>query len=240
MIFQVIAKNDIINIRVLAKTIITLLLSALFICGNGCSKKSESEEYLIKVRDRKITLSDFNQAVEAAGEEAFPGEQLIEPGALQQLRIEVLNQYTEQLVVLEYGKDLGIELTEAELEKTIAGIKADYPDNTFEETLLENAISFEQWKKKLASRLLVEKVITQELINQVQLSSEDISNYYNKLKKEETDDTEKSEINNENMVMQLRKLKAEVSYQPWIKNLKEQYPVEINRRQWEMINSVEN
>ena len=165
---------------------------------------------------------------------------MIEPGALQQLRIEVLNQYTEQLVILEYGKDLGIELTEAELDKAIASIKSDYPDNTFEETLLENAISFEQWKKKLASRLLVEKVITRELINQVQLSSEDISTYYNKLKKEETDDTEKSEINNENMVMQLRKLKAEVGYQQWIKKLQQQYPVEINRRQWEKLNSVEN
>ena len=240
MIIQEITKNEVIKISVLVKTIFALLLSVLFICGSGCSKNTESEEYLIKVRDRKVTLSDFNNAVEAAGEEAFPGEQLIEPGALQQLRIEVLNQYTEQLVILEYGKDLGIELTEAELDKAIAGIKSDYPDNTFEETLLENAISFEQWKKKLASRLLVEKVITRELINQVQLSSEDISTYYNKLKKEETDDTEKSEINNENMVMQLRKLKAEVGYQQWIKKLQEQYPVEINRRQWEKINSVDN
>ena len=58
---------------VLTKIILCIFLYAFVSLEIGCVKKAEPEDYLIKVRDRKITLSAFNQTVEARMEEAFPG-----------------------------------------------------------------------------------------------------------------------------------------------------------------------
>ena len=40
-----------------------------------------------------------------------------------------------------------------------AEIKKDYPEDTFEKTLLEFAVSYESWETRLRNRLLMEKVV---------------------------------------------------------------------------------
>lgn len=204
----------------------------------ACSRDNGADQYLIRVRDRQVSLIEFQQAVESSSEEAFPGERNIDPEALHQLRVQVLNQLTEELIILERGKELGISVSDAEINKALDTIKADYPDNTFDETLLENAVSFEVWKKKLAVRLTVEKVIAKELIDQVKLSQGDISKYYQDINKDKAADAIESQAQNEKMVLQLRRIKAEEAYQQWIDELRERYAVEINQKQWEKLTGV--
>ncbi|MBI5896821.1 MAG: SurA N-terminal domain-containing protein [Desulfobacterales bacterium] len=136
-----------------------VVVMGLWVYG-GCTRKKAEEEYLLRVRSLSMSPSEFNQAVKAASEEAFPGEQNMEPSVLNDLCMRVLTQITEEMMISAYAADQGIQVSNEELDKVVADIKADYPDSTFEETLLENAISLQFWRKQLAARLLVEKVIT--------------------------------------------------------------------------------
>lgn len=214
-------------------------LSTVIICAlllaTACAKDNAANEYLIRVRELQVTLSEFQQAVESAREEAFPGERDIEPEMLNQLRVQVLNQLSEELLIIERGAELGISVSEAELDEALAAIKADYPDNTFDETLLENAISFEAWKQKLARRLVVEKVIAKELIDNVKLTTEEMAEYYQEANKKSASPNIDSDEQNEKIVLQLRRIKAEAAYRQWIEDLRSRYQVEINQAQWEKL-----
>jgi hypothetical protein len=180
-------------------------------------------------------LSEFRRDVAAAAEEAFPGERQPSPDSMNDLRMRVLNQLTEELIICEHASRLGLMVSEAELDKAVQAIKADYPDQTFEETLLENAVSFHVWRQKLARRLLVEKVIAKELIDRVEITSEDVAAYYKTHYAQGplADQTEQ-ELNMK-IVTHLRQQKAEKMYQDWIGGLRKSYTVSVNQKQWDAL-----
>jgi FKBP-type peptidyl-prolyl cis-trans isomerase (trigger factor) len=145
----------------------------------------------------------------------------------------VLTQITEEMMISAYAADQGIQVNDEDLDKAVAVIKADYPDNTFEETLLENAISFQFWRKQLATRLLVEKVIAKELVLPVQITSEDIAEYVKTNYPNGLPEDQNADEFNQKIIKHLRQQKAEVAYKEWIEGLRNRYPVEINRIAWD-------
>jgi len=205
----------------------------LLVLGAGCTRRTQSEEPLIRVGSLTMTLAEFNQEVRAAAEEAFPGETQIEFALISDLRKRVLNQLGEEMMLAAYAADHGIELTPEELDRSLAAIKADYPDDTFEETLLENAISFQLWQRQLAARLLAEKVIAREVMDKVRITSEDVTDYYKTHYPMGMPETEDADDINQRIVTHLRRQKAESAYKEWISALREAYPVEINRQVWD-------
>jgi hypothetical protein len=85
---------------------------------------------------------------------------------------------TEELVIDRRAGELGIQLDDAELEAAIQEIKKDYPEDEFEQMLLESAIPFSLWKDRLRVRLLMEKVVDRELVQPVEITTQDIEDYY--------------------------------------------------------------
>ncbi len=213
-------------------------LIAIIAMGLGigaCGSKNADDDYLLRVGDSVITVLEFKHAIAAAGEEAFPGEREIPSEVKNDLRLRVLNQLTEELLISEYARNQGFQVTEAELERAVNDIKADYPDNTFEETLLENAVSFKSWRQKLARRLLVEKVIGKELVDQVKITSEDVAAYYQTHYAQGPPEDKSIELINKKIVRHLRKQKAEAMYQEWIEKLRKTYSTDLNQNQWERL-----
>lgn len=210
-----------------------LLLCVVLLCG--CGRKNAGDDVLLQVGGQFVRLAEFQRDVEAAAEEAFPGEHKPNPDSLNDLRVRVLNQLTEELIICEYAGGLGLEVTEAELDKAVQAIKADYPDQTFEETLLENAVSFQVWRQKLARRLLVEKVIAKELVDRVEITTEDVAEYY-KTHYAQGPPADQSEKDlNVKIITHLRQQKAEKMYQGWIDGLRKSYPVSVNQKQWDVL-----
>jgi hypothetical protein len=210
-----------------------IFVSSMLVLGAGCTRETATEEPLIRVGSLTLTLAEFNQEVRAAAEEAFPGETEIEFALISDLRKRVLNQLGEEMMLAAYASDHGIELTPEELDRSLAAIKADYPDDTFEETLLENAISFEVWQRQLAARLLAEKVIEREVVDKVRITSGDITDYYKTYYPMGMPATEDADEINQRIVTHLRRQKAESAYKEWMTALRKAYPVEINREVWD-------
>jgi len=211
---------------------IILLLSVCILTFWACSQKSRDDDYLIRVGTSTVSVAEFKHAVEASSEEAFPGEQAISPSALNDLRVRVLNQMTEELIITEHAKQVGIQVTDQELEASIAAVKADYPDDTFEKTLLENAISFQAWKRKMATRLLIDKVIDKELVDKVEITSEDVTAYFRAHFPSGVPEGEGVDQINQRIVQHLRQQKAEEMYQNWIETLRKNFPVDVHQDRW--------
>jgi hypothetical protein len=216
---------------VIAGTALTLV-TAGFLVLTGCTKPAQDDDYLIRVGSSMITVAEFNREVEAAAEEVFPGESEVTPEAQNDLRMRVLHQLTEELIICERGKELGLVVTDEELNHAVGDIKADYPDDTFEKTLIENAISFQAWKKKLATRILVNKVIESELVDKVQMTSQDVAAYLQTHYPGGVPEGENADEINQKIVRHLRHQKAEEMYPDWIEKLRKAYPVDIQQKRW--------
>jgi hypothetical protein len=212
-------------------------ISFLFLFS-GCGEKSSGlgNEVLIRVGDRVVTVLDFNDAFEIS-KIAFDSTSE-QADDLREAQLRLLNELILEVILLERADEIGINVTDSELEKAVAAIKSDYPPGEFEETLLEFAVSYDTWESRLKTRLTMEKVIEKELENRITITPEDIAEYYKKNfqgKKNESDSTPAAGDINEIIVKQLRREKAEDSYKNWIEELKAKYEIEINNEQWEKL-----
>ena len=146
---------------------------------------------------------------------------------------------TEELILLERARELEIRVTEEELESAIVKIKEDYPDEeTFEQTLLEYAVSYQSWRKGLKTRLLMDKLVERELKNRIVITPEEIAKYYKKHYSREQVGPEPGESPQQidtMIIEQIRREKTEAAYKSWIDNLQKRYAIEINKKEWEKI-----
>ena len=99
---------------------VSLMVLILAACANPDSV--DEKEYVIRVGDSVLTVFDFNKAFEMA-KTAYPHNAMQDPVALRESRLRLLNQLTEQMLIMERAKELGIETSELEVEKTISFVE---------------------------------------------------------------------------------------------------------------------
>lgn len=220
---------------------IGLSLAALLLgILTGCmdSDSNSGNEPLIHVGDSVLTVLEFNEAFELI-ESAHPQNLKDHPEDLINAQRRLLNQLTVEMIILKRAEELGLSVSEEEINQAVSDIKSDYPEDTFEKTLLKTAVSYDLWKARLKNRMLMQKVVNNELKDEVVITPEDIANYieHNKLKPRarETDNATSEADINEMIIRYLRREKTEQAYKKWINNLKKKYSIEIDSVQWEKI-----
>jgi hypothetical protein len=205
----------------------------------GCadSKSKDGDKFFIRVGDSTITVSDFNRAFEIA-KASYSHNAMQQPDTAREAQLRFVKQMTEEMILLERAKDIGIKITEAELQKAVEDIKQNYPENVFDQVLLEYAVPYPSWEKRLEARLLMEKVVAKELGDQILVTPDDISKYHEAHHKNDNLTAgmkEESKDVNETIIRNLRRKKIEEAYTPWIKKLQKEYIIEINKTQWKKI-----
>ena len=145
------------------------VFSLLFFLGCGEKDSGLGTEVLIRVGDRVLTVFDFNEAFEIS-KIAFDSSASEQTEDFREAQLRLLNEFILEMVLLERADELGINVTDIELEKAVAAIKSDYPSGEFEETLLEFAVSYDTWESRLKTRLTMEKVIEKELENRITIT----------------------------------------------------------------------
>jgi hypothetical protein len=131
----------------------------------GCSdfEHKQKDEYFIKVGSRTITVAEFNKAFEIA-KNAYSNNRIRKTDIAREARLRLIQQMTEEMILLQRAEELGITVTDSQVEKALKDIKKDYPDNVFQETLLEYAVPYQSFTEGLKTRLIMEKVITQNIL----------------------------------------------------------------------------
>jgi len=219
----------------------------------GCADREQKkqDEYLIKVGDRIMTVADFNKAFEIA-KSAYSYEILQKPEAVREALLRLVKQMTEEMILLERAKETGVTVTSSEVEKALADIKGDYPDNEFQNSLIENAVPYPSWKQALKRRLLMDKVIAKDLGDQIHVTPDDISEYEKahpgespaasdlKATESKTPDVKTMEkAGHDAIVKLLRREKLENAYPSWVEALKRKYTVEINVKELQKMTDLQ-
>jgi len=203
----------------------------------GCSDvdHKQKDEYVIKVGNKTISVADFNKAFEIA-KNTYPQNSIEQPEVIREVRWRLVQQMTEEMILLQRAEELGVTINDSEVEKTLEELKKDYPDNVFQEILLEYAIPYRSWREGLKTRLLMQKVIAKELGDKIEITNDDISTYYEEHFKDDDTSSDVKEVPEDinNIIKKnLRKEKMEKAYTSWIEELKNNYAVEINKKELE-------
>lgn len=84
----------------------------------------------------------------------------------------------ERLLVQEFARENGMEVSVRDLEEAIDQIKKDHEGTDFEEVLVLGYIDFDEWKEGLRQQLLRQKVVEEISRGATSVTFEEIKNYY--------------------------------------------------------------
>ena len=153
------------------------MIASVLLFMAGCGTSDLKREYVASVDGEKIYLSDFenrfNTKLNLMKKNAAYNESQVRT-----LKKEFLDELIDENLMLRRAKNLGLSVSDDELRKRIDEIKTDYTNENFSELFKKG--EFQAWQDELRKRVLLEKLIAQEVNARVSVSDEEARAYYDR------------------------------------------------------------
>jgi len=154
------------------------LAAACLAAGIGCSSfKTPSEDAIATVNGVEIPVKDFTvklrNALNLAGTPAT-----LQGDSLDTLKREALDELIEEKLMLIRAEKLRLKVTDEELKKRVEEIKKDYPGENFTQVFGGEKVDYKIWSEELRKRLLLEKLIDQEVNAKITVTDEEAQEAY--------------------------------------------------------------
>ena len=157
------------------------MLGVSMIAGVGCHSGKDGSDVMAKVDGHKIYRTDVDKYYtnQTAGSEQQPvGE------AATSLRMSILNELIETEILMRRAEKLGLLATDEEVDRKLTEIKSPFSQEQFDQRLKDKKITLDDFKHDLRRSLTREKVLNKEIISKINISDQDINNYFNEHKAE--------------------------------------------------------
>jgi len=165
-------------LRFVATTLFAFSLLSVFV---GCGAKLAGDDVAATLDGRKIYRADVEKYYgnQTAGSQQQPaGEQATS------LRLSILRELIENEILMRRAEKLGLLATDDEVERKLNEIKSPYTKEEFDARMKEKKLTLDDFKRDLRRSLTVDKVLNKEVTSKINVSDQDISNYYNAHKAE--------------------------------------------------------
>ena len=156
-------------------------MAALLILAAGCTSKRAGDDVAATVDGRKIYRADVEKYYQnqTSGSDQQPvGEQATS------LRLSILRELIDNEILMRRAEKLGLLATDEEVDGKLNEIKSPYSKEQFEARLKEKKITVDDFKRDLRRSLTVDKVLNKEITSKINVSDQDVTNYYNAHKAE--------------------------------------------------------
>jgi peptidyl-prolyl cis-trans isomerase SurA len=147
----------------------------------ACSNKQVGTDVMATVNGRKITRTEVQQFYDsqiADSPQKPSGEQA------DSLRLNILSQLINNEILMQRAEKLGLLATDEEVNAKITEIKAPFTQEQFDQRLKERNLTLDDFKRDLRRSLTIDKVINKEITSKIDISDQDITDYYNQHKAE--------------------------------------------------------
>lgn len=161
----------------LAALLAALLLSAAI----GCGGKKGSADVAAIVDGHKIyrtELEKYYQNQTSGSDQQPVGEQAAS------LRLNILRELIDNEILMRRAEKLGLLATDDEVDRKLSEIKSPFTNEQFAARLADKKITQDDFKRDIRRSLTVEKVTNKEVTSKINVSDQDISDYYNSHKLE--------------------------------------------------------
>jgi parvulin-like peptidyl-prolyl isomerase len=154
-----------------------LWIPVLIILMMACSGQAPSESPVVTVNGEQIGSKEFE--IKLAEEVALAkGEAPLKVEQMASLKEEVLNYLIEERLMLQRARELSLTVGNDEIEARIGEIKKDYSNDSFDSQFGNSGISYPVWRQALKNRMLLEKVIVQDVNAKIQVTDGDAELYF--------------------------------------------------------------
>ena len=146
----------------------------------GC-KSPVGGDVMATVDGRKIFRSDVDKYYEnqvASAQQAPQGEQATA------LRLNILHQMIDDEIVMRRAEKLGLLATDEEVDRKYNEIKAPFTQEEFDQRLKDRKITLADFKRDIRRSITVDKVMNKEVSSKINVTDQDITDYYNSHKAE--------------------------------------------------------
>ena len=164
----------------LAQVAAGLFVIVLLAFASACSSKVGGD-VMATVDGRKIFRSDVDKYYDnqvASAQQSPTGEQATA------LRLNILRQMIDDEILMRRAEKLGLLATDDEVDKKFNDIKAPFTQEEFEKRMQERKITVADFKRDIRRSITVDKVINKEVSSKINITDQDITNYYNAHKAE--------------------------------------------------------
>src|SRR5579862_6082483 len=171
------AETEILSAPLRLKNLGFLLLATFTISAAlGCQSKQGGGDVMASVDGRKIYRTDVEKYYQnqTSGSDQQP---VAEQAA--SLRLSILRELIDDEILMRRAEKLGLLATDDEVEKKLNEIKSPYTQDQFDQKMKEKKITLDDFKRDLRRSLTVEKVLNKEITSKINISDQDVSDYYN-------------------------------------------------------------
>ena len=128
------------------------------------------------VDGRKIFRSDVDKYYEnnvSSAQQVPTGEQATA------LRLNILHQMVEDEILMRRAEKLGLLATDEEVDRKFNEIKSPFTQEEFDKRLQDKKITIADFKRDIRRSITVDKVMNKEVSSKINVTDQDISDYYN-------------------------------------------------------------
>ncbi|RJR29118.1 MAG: hypothetical protein C4576_35640 [Desulfobacteraceae bacterium] len=151
-----------------------LLLLLVSVTAPGCGLYDREErKAIVTVGKRSITAEQLKREMRR-----LVADQEIVSEDKAQLRRILVERIVDHFLVLEYGREKGITVSQEEVDSFVREVRQDYGQADFREILLKRCINLEEWKEGLREQILTRKIIESVLENVPPPTTQEIRTYF--------------------------------------------------------------
>jgi len=151
-------------------------LVAVFLLSALACNSQPGGDVMATVDGRKIFRSDVDKYYDnnvASAQQPPTGEQAT------LLRLNILHQMVEDEIVMRRAEKLGLLATDEEVDRKFNEIKAPFTQEEFDKRLQSQKITVADFKRDIRRSITVEKVLNKEVVSKINVTDQDITDYYN-------------------------------------------------------------
>lgn len=149
-----------------------LVFAALTI---SCTAKNTGEDVAATVDGEKIYRADVEKYFEsqtAGAPQAVSGEQATS------LRLSILRELIENEILMHRAAKLGLLATDEEVDRKLSEFKSPHSTEEFTEQLKQQKLSLDDFRRNIRRKLTADKVLHKEITSKINISQQDIADYY--------------------------------------------------------------
>jgi len=156
--------------------VVTALSAAVLLASLAACNRQPSGDVMATVDGRKIFRSDVDKYYDnnvASAQQAPTGEQATA------LRLNILHQMIDDEILMRRAEKLGLLATDEEVDRKYNEIKAPFSQEEFDQRLKDKKITLADFKRDIRRSITVDKVMNKEVSSKINVTDQDITDYYN-------------------------------------------------------------
>jgi parvulin-like peptidyl-prolyl isomerase len=156
---------------------VAVLVFLLAACGEKEAHREPARIVVALVNNQPLGLPEFKEKL-AEQMRLIQGGTFLKPEDLERLKEAALNRLIEETLMLQRAAELSLAVGDGELAARIEALKGAYDDEEFDALFQEGPIGLSHWKEALRRRLLIEKVIEQDVNARIVVSQDEARRHY--------------------------------------------------------------